>query len=64
MKKYEKIKNKSIKGIIIGDTETDIVSGKEFGLYSIAVENGIRSKTMLKKCKPDMIISSLKELNL
>lgn len=50
-----------VKGMIIGDTEADIITGKNLGLYSIGVLSGIRSENFLKKLNPDLIIKSIKD---
>ena len=50
-----------VKGMIIGDTEADIITGKNLGLYSIGVLSGIRSEDFLKKLNPDLIIKSIKD---
>ncbi len=39
----------------IGDTEVDILAGKQIGLKTIAVTSGIRSKKILEKYGPDCI---------
>lgn len=51
----------SVKGIIIGDTEADIITGKNLGLYSIGVLSGIRDEDFLKNLNPDLIIKSIKD---
>ena len=43
-------------GAIIGDTEVDILAGKELGLTTIAVTNGIRTRELLEALQPDFII--------
>ena len=48
--------------LIVGDTELDILCGKNAGAKSCAVLYGYRSKDQLEKEKPDFIISRLKEL--
>jgi len=50
--------------IIIGDTETDILAGKNLGIKTIAVfgNGGMRSKAFLKKYKPDILIKDLTKL--
>ena len=47
---------------IIGDTETDINSGKHLNMRTIAFSSGIRNEDMLKKTNPDYIIKSLHQL--
>lgn len=48
---------------IVGDTENDIESANQLGIKSFAVETGIRSKKLLEKMKPSLIIESLSKLN-
>jgi len=48
--------------LIVGDTELDIMCGKNAGAKTCAVLYGYRSKVQLEKEKPDFIISRLKEL--
>lgn len=50
-----------LKGSFIGDTETDILAGKQLGFKTIAVLSGIRSKEILEKYNPDYIINDLRE---
>lgn len=64
IKKYEKKKDISAGEFFIGDTATDIVAAKKLGFYSIATENGIRNKTILKMSKPDLIIPDMRKLKL
>ncbi len=47
--------------IIVGDSEMDISVGKEFGMLTIAVTYGIRSKVFLSKYKPDYHLDNLSE---
>ena len=49
-------------GIIIGDTEADIITGKELGLRTFAVRTGIRDDTFLKQLHPDHIISEFADV--
>lgn len=46
-------------GFFIGDTETDILAGREIGLKTVGVLSGIRSRKILEKYNPDCIIDSL-----
>lgn len=54
-KKIELIKNElgDAEGVIIGDTEADIVTGKELGMTTIAVTSGIRSARFLESIKTE-----------
>ena len=49
-------------GTIIGDTEADIVAGKELGLTTVAVESGIRDGEFLEELKPDFLLKDISEL--
>jgi len=53
-------KNKD-KHIIIGDTELDILAGKNLYFYTIAISNGIRNDKILLKSNPDYIFQSISE---
>lgn len=55
-------KQKSHDGILIGDTETDILAGNNLGFKTVAVLNGIRSYRFLKEAAPTYIIDSIKEI--
>ena len=48
--------------VYIGDTNTDMQTGKNAGLYTVGVLWGFRGYDELKSENPDMIISSPKEL--
>lgn len=52
----------NLSGIFVGDTETDVRSGKLLGLDSIAVSYGIRKRKFLTHAKPHTILNSPKEL--
>ena len=54
--------NYNKKSIMVGDTETDILLGRRFGLKTVAVTNGMRNKDFLKKYKPDVLIDDLLKL--
>lgn len=62
--KIELIKDKLGKdsGVIIGDTEADIITGKKLNLLTIAVTSGIRSTSFLKELNPDFLISSVADV--
>jgi phosphoglycolate phosphatase len=49
-------------GVIIGDTEADIVSGKELGLVTVAVTSGIRDEQFLAVLKPDYVVKHIGEV--
>ena len=49
-------------GVIIGDTEADIVTGKQLGLLTIAVTSGIRDQQFLAALQPDHIVAAIDEV--
>lgn len=49
--------------IFVGDTETDILAGKNLGMKIIAVSFGIRAKYLLLPLKPDLIFDTPMELS-
>lgn len=50
--------------LFIGDTETDILAGKNLGCdKTIGVLNGIRNIILLKEVSPDIIITGIHKLN-
>jgi phosphoglycolate phosphatase len=51
-----------LKGILVGDTETDIKTGKLLGLKTIAVSFGIRNLKHLTHENPNVILNSPQEL--
>ncbi len=50
------------RGIIIGDTEAEIICGKKTGLYSVAVTNGIRNRKLLVRSRPDIICKDMRDV--
>ena len=46
--------------MIIGDTEVDILAGKELNLVTIAIDGGMREREILEAYSPDYIVSDLK----
>ncbi len=46
----------------IGDTETDILAGKNLGCKTIGVSNGIRTLEKLALCDPDHLVNSVGEI--
>ena len=44
---------------MVGDTEADITSAKNYGIKVMAVESGIRDRTQLELYHPDLIIKDL-----
>lgn len=49
-------------GVIVGDTETDIVTGRTLGLTTIAVSSGLRTRTLLDELRPDHVAGTIAEL--
>lgn len=49
-------------GMIVGDTETDILAGKRLGLQTVGVLSGIRTREHLEAAGADTVISSAVEL--
>lgn len=65
--KYKLIKNydKSIlksDSLIVGDTEVDILAGKNLGIKTCGVLCGMRTYKLLKQLKPDYLIRDLRGL--
>jgi len=48
--------------IIVGDSEIDILTGKQLGIVTIAVMYGVRSLRFLKKYIPDFYLDHLSKL--
>ncbi len=48
--------------VLITDTDTDIRSGKELGMFTIGISNGIRGPDILKKEGPKILIENTYEL--
>jgi phosphoglycolate phosphatase len=49
-------------GIVIGDTEADILAAKELNLTSVAVLSGIRGMEYLRTLKPDFIVEGIRDV--
>lgn len=49
---------------IIGDTETDMRAGQAVGIHTIAVENGIRTRELLEKENPTILVPGIHALSL
>lgn len=49
-------------GMIVGDTEIDIQTGKILGITTVAVLTGIRNEQFLLRYRPDRIISDINQL--
>lgn len=52
----------SSEGVMIGDTEADVISGKELGMQTFAVTSGIRDKEFLLELAPDHIVAGVTEV--
>jgi len=48
--------------MIVGDTEADIIAGKNLGIKTCAVLSGIRTKELLEKVSPDVLIEDINSL--
>jgi HAD superfamily hydrolase (TIGR01549 family) len=48
--------------LMIGDMPSDIVAGRDAGLWTIGVASGVSKKEILSEYKPDLLIDSLNEL--
>jgi phosphoglycolate phosphatase-like HAD superfamily hydrolase len=51
-----------IDGWIVGDTDVDIKTGKEFGLSVAAVSFGMQEISILQELNPDKLFSTPREL--
>jgi len=49
-------------GIIVGDSEMDVNTGKKLGMLTIGVTSGIRSRNFLKKLRPSFLVDNLPEI--
>lgn len=50
------------RGVIIGDTEADIITGKQLGLKTFAVTSGIRDEQFLRALEPDYLVSGIEKI--
>ena len=53
------IKNKKNPVYVIGDTEADILTGRELKASTVGVLTGIRNNDLLQSYKPDYIIKNI-----
>lgn len=63
--KYNLIKkygNYNKDSIIIGDTETDVLTGKKLGIRTVAVVKGMRDRKFLERYKPDILIEDISKI--
>lgn len=54
--------NPARSGIIVGDTEEEVEIGRDLGMVTIAITDGMCSTSRLRKMKPDFMIQSLHEI--
>ncbi len=60
---FESYKSAKLKEfIMIGDMPSDIISGKESGVWTVGVASGVSSKHTLAESNPDVLVESLDEL--
>jgi phosphoglycolate phosphatase len=50
------------RGVIVGDTEADIITGQKLGMITIALTSGIRDAQFLENLHPDYIIEHLDDM--
>lgn len=49
-------------GVVIGDTETDILTGNRLGYRTIGVLNGIRSRRLLLDAQPLYLVDTIRDI--
>ena len=47
---------------LIGDTEDDLLAGKELGIMTIAVLSGLRNQAILTRYQPNHVVENISEL--
>ena len=60
-KYYTLYTTKNIKSkdcVFVGDTETDIMAGKQLGMKTIGISFGIRARELLSPLKPDLLFDT------
>lgn len=50
------------RGAIIGDTEADVVTGKQLGMVTIALTSGVRDGQFLRSLEPDYLLPGIREV--
>lgn len=50
------------RGLVIGDTEEDIMVAKKLNMISVALLSGIRNRNMLEKASPDYILVDISQI--
>lgn len=63
-KNIDSCKNDGFNGYFVGDTEVDILAGKDIGLKTVAVLSGIRTEDLLVQYKPDYLVKDMKAFSL
>jgi HAD superfamily hydrolase (TIGR01549 family) len=59
---FESYKSAKLKEfIMIGDMPSDIISGKEAGVWTVGIASGVSSKQTLAESSPDVLVESLDE---
>ena len=48
--------------LMIGDMPSDIIAGREAGMWTLGVSSGVSKREILMENKPDLLINSLDEL--
>jgi len=62
IKRYSSHMSEGMSYVIVGDSEIDVVTGKEMGIPVIAVSHGLRSEIYLKRWIPDRLVRGLTEI--
>jgi HAD superfamily hydrolase (TIGR01549 family) len=60
LEQYNKIGGKNF--LILGDMPSDIESGKEAGIQTLAIASGISERELLSEYHPDLLVDSISEL--
>jgi phosphoglycolate phosphatase-like HAD superfamily hydrolase len=61
IRKYSSF-NRIEDGVLVGDTETDILAGNHLGFTTVAVSNGIRAYPLLAKSHPTILVESIRQI--
>lgn len=49
-------------GLVVGDSGTDLGAGRELGMVTVGVRNGIRNSELLSRHDPDFLVDSIREV--
>lgn len=49
-------------GVMIGDTETDILAGNSLGYRTVGVLSGIRSRRLLSEAQPSYLVDTIRDI--